>query len=105
MIKLGWTVRDVVSGFQGIAVAKVVKLDGSIHFTVTPVSKQTNRYPEEVTIPEYRLKKVDKGIAEPEQYNAPLGFASTMKESNRDDAESAILELLKSDLMPDRDNT
>jgi len=69
-IKLGDKVRDKVSGFIGIAVAKTEFLNGCIQWSVMPKAGKDGKMPEEVgidsqslevIIPKVKIKKKDTG--------------------------------------------
>lgn len=84
MITLGWLVRDVITGFEGIATARVTNLDGGTYILVTPAADYARDYPKEEQIAEYRLEKVDNGIAKLKQRKPELGFAVAIKEAKNE---------------------
>ena len=49
-IELGDKVRDKITGFTGIAVAKTEFLNGCIQFNVLPKQKEKDKMPEEIGI-------------------------------------------------------
>ena len=59
-IKLGDKVRDKVSGFVGIAVARTEFLNGCIQWSVIPKAGKDGKMPEEVGIDSGSLEKVIK---------------------------------------------
>lgn len=61
-VKLGNTVRDIVSGFQGIATSKVEYLNGCIQFGIMAKAKD-NKKPDAVYIDEGQLVFVDEGVS------------------------------------------
>ena len=60
MIELGTEVRDVVSGFTGIATAKHTYLNGCARITVQPVIDKEKKLPEAQTFDEPQLEIVSK---------------------------------------------
>ena len=63
--KLGERVKDKVSGFEGIAVAKATYLNGCVSFVVIPkVQSGTlfNEAPKENYLSSVRLERVDEGV-------------------------------------------
>ena len=63
-IRLGNRVQDIVTGFTGIAVAKVEYLTGCTQFCVQPASIKVDdpKMPESIYLDYQRLRKVDDGI-------------------------------------------
>ena len=61
MIKLGQKVKDKVTGFTGIAVAKTEYLNGCIQLLVRPKKGKDQKYPDGVYIDIEELDVVDKG--------------------------------------------
>lgn len=64
MIKLGNFVRDVVTGFQGYATAKVEYINGCTQFCVTPTSED-GKMPEGVYLDYQRLQFLAEGPTMP----------------------------------------
>lgn len=62
-IKLGNKVRDIVTGFQGIATVKAEYLTGCVQFGVTPDVSTDGKIPDTVWFDDKRLEFVAKGIA------------------------------------------
>jgi hypothetical protein len=62
MITLGQKVRDQITGFEGIAVAKVEYINGCIQFGIKPKSTD-GKMPETVYLDEQTLEVVDAGVA------------------------------------------
>jgi len=64
MIRLGQQVRDKVSGFTGIATAKVEYLNGCVQYCVKPKikTKNDNTMPEGQYIDEGQLEIISKGL-------------------------------------------
>ena len=60
-IKLGEKVKDIVSGFTGIAIARTEYLNGCIQYTVQSKKGKDNEI-KNVDIDEEQIKKVDDGI-------------------------------------------
>jgi hypothetical protein len=65
MIKLGQHVRDVVTGFTGIATAKVEYINGCTQFAIQPATAADGKYPEPVYLDHQRLEVVGAGPAMP----------------------------------------
>lgn len=82
MIKIGNTVRDIVTGIQGIAAARVEFVSGNIQFTVQPVSKD-NAYVEALAHDEQQLDFVDDGVAA-RSTPAPTSTGITLGEKVKD---------------------
>lgn len=64
MIKLGQQVRDVVTGYEGIAVAKVEYINGCVQFAVQPKATD-GKLPESNYIDHQRLETIGAGPAMP----------------------------------------
>jgi len=63
MIQLGQKVRCIVTGFTGIATARVEYLNGCVQFAVTPQKmSKDSKYPEGTYIDAGQLEIVDEGI-------------------------------------------
>ncbi len=61
-IQLGDKVKDKVSGFVGVAVAKTEFLNGCIQYNVMPKAGKDGKMPEEVGIDEQSLEVIIKKI-------------------------------------------
>jgi len=61
-IRLGQKVRDIVSGFEGIAVEKLIYQNGCVHFTVQPKGKMKEEIPESISLDHKRLEVAGVGI-------------------------------------------
>jgi len=57
-IKLGDKVKDKISGFVGIAVAKTEFLNGCIQYSIQPKVEKGNNVPDEIGIDEQSLEIV-----------------------------------------------
>lgn len=80
-IKLGNVVRDLTSGFTGIAVNRNTRLNGTIQYSVQPPSKD-GTLPETVSLDENTLEFVEDGIADkatPPTYDAAIVLGSRVK--------------------------
>jgi len=64
MIKVGQQVRDVVTGFEGIATSKVEYINGCTQFGVQPKAVD-GKFPEAVYLDHQRLQLVGEGPAMP----------------------------------------
>jgi hypothetical protein len=62
MIKLGSKVRDVVTGFEGIAVAKVEYLTGCTQYGIAPRIDKDGKPQDAIYVDEARLEIVDGGV-------------------------------------------
>ncbi|MDR1347825.1 MAG: hypothetical protein LBJ63_05255 [Prevotellaceae bacterium] len=60
-IKLGQKVRDMVTGFEGIAIARIEYLNGCIQYCVKPQS-QKGEMPESEYIDHQQLEVVGDGV-------------------------------------------
>lgn len=73
-IRLGNQVEDVVTGFRGIVVTRLEKLNGTAELGVVPeASKTDGKYPDINYLPAEQLKKIGDGVLTP-RANASLGF-------------------------------
>lgn len=64
-INLGNVVRDAVSGFSGIAIQRLEKLNGNVQIAIQPKQKEgENDFPEAMFIDEHMLEFVDEGFAD-----------------------------------------
>lgn len=61
-IELGWKVKDIVSGFEGIAVQRVTFMNGCVYYTVQSAIKG-DKGPDEMFIEFKRLVKVSAGVS------------------------------------------
>ena len=62
-IKLGSTVRDVVSGFTGIAIQRLDQLNGNVQIGIQPkMAEGTNTYPDAMFIDHHMLDVMDEGV-------------------------------------------
>jgi hypothetical protein len=63
-IKLGNKVRDRVTGFEGIAIAKCEYLNGCVQWGIRPPQgEKKDAYPEAMYIDSQQVEFVDQGIA------------------------------------------
>lgn len=62
-IKLGNTVKDRITGFKGIATARIEYLNGCIQFCVRPKVEKGNKIIEEQYIDIDELEFINEGIA------------------------------------------
>ncbi len=60
MIELGWKVRDMYSGFTGIAVGRTQWIYGCVRYSVEPGLAKDGTFRESVWIDEQRLQVVKK---------------------------------------------
>ena len=60
-LRLGNKVRCVITGFEGIATAKLEYLDGTVDYGVTPQNHDKG-YPKAEYISDTRLEKIDDGV-------------------------------------------
>lgn len=58
-VKLGDKVRDAVTGFEGIAVAKTEWLNGCMRITVQPPIDKDGKVPDSYTFDEPQLERVE----------------------------------------------
>jgi len=59
---LGKTLRDTVSGFEGVAVARVEYLNGCIQYCIQPPAKD-GRLPDGVYLDEHQLVEIGEGVS------------------------------------------
>lgn len=62
-IELGWQVRDLVTGFTGIAVARVEYLNGCVQYCVKPQAGEDGKMPEGEYIDAGQLEIVGPGVS------------------------------------------
>lgn len=62
-IKLGNAVRDTVTGFIGIATARVEYINGCVQYAVTPKVSADGKLPDSVYFDFQRLLVVNAGVA------------------------------------------
>jgi hypothetical protein len=66
-IRLGITVRDLISGFTGIAASKVELMNGNVQFAVQPKltsEAKPGEFPDAMNIDFHTLELVDAGLAD-----------------------------------------
>lgn len=62
-IRLGWTVRDIVSGFTGIAIQSMEQLNGNLQIAIQPkIQEGSAVYPDAMFIDQHTIKKLDDGV-------------------------------------------
>lgn len=59
MIKLGKTVRDITSGFTGIAIQILEQLNGNVQIAIQPQMKEGGGYPEAMFIDHHLIEELD----------------------------------------------
>ena len=64
MIKMGQKVRDKITGFEGIVIAKVEYLTRCVQYCVKPRIVEPGKMPEGCYIDEVQLEVVDEGKPE-----------------------------------------
>ena len=62
MILLGQKVKDVVTGFTGIATSKIEYLNGCIQYCVKPKVRKDGKYPDGEWFDDSQLEVVGMGI-------------------------------------------
>lgn len=60
-VQLGDRVRDVASGFEGIATQRIIHMHGCDHVAVCPPAKDKREFPETVSFDEQRLEILERG--------------------------------------------
>lgn len=74
-IKLGSTVIDLQSGYEGTATARVELFSGNVQYTVTPKAKKgSEKFPEQVNFDANTLKVKGKGISDLAQEPQPTSI-------------------------------
>ena len=76
MIKLGDKVKDKITGFEGITVAKVIYLNGCISYEVQPQKLKDGKMLDTVWFDEQQLTNKSKAVvggpgSKPPKYNQP----------------------------------
>jgi hypothetical protein len=72
MIKLGYRVRDIITGFEGIATARVEYLNGCVQYCVKPPMKDGKQVESEY-FDHQQLQAVDAGVSAQIAANATGG--------------------------------
>lgn len=63
-IKLGQTVRDLTSGFNGIAISRLDQMNGNVRYAIQPAQKEGEvSMPEAMYVDHHLLEVVDDGIS------------------------------------------
>lgn len=63
-VKLGQTVRDLVTGFTGVATSRLDHLNGNVQYAVMPKQKEgENTFPEAVYLDHHMLEVLDDGVS------------------------------------------
>jgi hypothetical protein len=73
---LGVKVRDLVTGLEGIIIARLEHLNGCVHYAVKPKVGKDNKEVEAHYIDSQQLEKVDAGITKKVVQNNTGGSAS-----------------------------
>ena len=75
MIKLGDRVRDMITGFEGIATARCIHKYGCDQYDVKPQVSEENNYQDGRWLDEGRLRVIEEGVVKPCQVtvNKPGG--------------------------------
>lgn len=76
MIRLGSTVRDMVSGFHGIACARTELLSGNVQIGIQPNIGENNQYTEPLSFDVQTVEVLDEGMSSKSTDPVPesLGF-------------------------------
>ena len=75
MIELGQKVKDRITGFKGIAVAKIEYLNGCIRYQIQPKKDKEGKIPESEWIDEQQLEKKEKKEKNGGPGKTPSGFS------------------------------
>jgi len=71
-IKLGQKIRDIVTGMEGIATAKVEYLNGCIQYCLRPAMDKDGKLPEASYVDEGQLEVIGDGVSvEPRDTGGP----------------------------------
>lgn len=62
IIELGSKVKDKVSGFEGITVARTMWLNGCARITVQPPVDKDGKLPDSICVDEFQLELVQAGV-------------------------------------------
>lgn len=77
-IALGKKVKDTVTGYTGIVVARTQWLNGCVRVTVQPPVGKDGKVPDNATFDEPQLKEIGKGVSEGDHdTGGPLPFKPT----------------------------
>lgn len=62
-IKLGSRVKDVITGFSGIATQRIDQLGGNIQYAIQPETLTGDAYPEGMCIDHHTIDVIDDGVS------------------------------------------
>lgn len=83
MVKLGDEVKDTVSGFQGVAVARHMYLNGCHRISVQPPVDKDGKLPDTQSFDEPQLVVVEKSVTVEEESKNTGGPEKYMDEGRR----------------------
>jgi hypothetical protein len=69
--KLGNTLRDTVTGVQGITTAYVTYMNGCVQWNIHPKTNKDGKVPDSLYFDEQQLELVDNGIAKDNKKEIP----------------------------------
>lgn len=81
-LKIGQTMRDLTTGFTGIAINRSTMLNGTVQYNLQPRVKD-DTYPDAISIDENLLETVDEGVsakATPSTYTSNIRLGNTVKD-------------------------
>jgi len=81
-LKLGQTLRDLTTGFVGVAVNRTEYMNGTVQYNLQPKAEEGKSYPDAVSIDEHFLEVVDEGIsgrATESTFNSPIVLGNRVK--------------------------
>ncbi len=67
-IKLGMKVKDLITGFEGIAISKVKYYNGCTQYCVMPAITDKSKRPDGEYIDEGQLKIIGRGLLAPKKH-------------------------------------
>lgn len=80
-LKLGQTMRDLTTGFTGVAINRTAFLNGTIQYNLQPRAVD-GKYPDAISIDENLLEVVDEGVsakATPSTFTSPVVLGNTVR--------------------------
>lgn len=80
-LKLGQTMKDLTTGFTGIAINRITFLNGTVQYNLQPQSKE-GTYPDAISIDENLLEVIGEGVsakATPSTFESPIKLGNRAK--------------------------
>lgn len=81
-IKLGNTVRDLTTGYEGVAINRTSFMNGTIQYNIQPKANGGTTYPDAISIDEHLMEVIDEGLASratPQTFESPIILGNKVK--------------------------